>query len=294
MLLHWLKSLFKDELLVFVHPQRVVLVRLSRTLNNGLKQKLEHKQVINLTKNIDDVSQIAALVHCLRQAMSNKLWQGAMPTMIVSNSFARYTVIPWDIELAVASERQAYLQHFFNLAYGEQSKKWHLLMSEPVFGQAAIASGMNRDLLQALHNVFAESNVKIAAVYPQLMLAINQTLSEVKKQSLSRGKDDAFSFWLVAIQSGRVCLTLLENGGWRTVKNENIENDVSEQVSALIQRELVHCNLNFDAPVLVYWPESSSDQPLKLPNRKAIKVMPHQFDVLNRQVVSSLSSWASS
>jgi hypothetical protein len=293
-LLHWFKSLFIDELWVFIHPQSIVFVRLTRPFKNGFKQQVVHKQVIDLPHHLlphhlaiksKDTNDWKILNQYLKQALKNSNWQGVMTTVIVSNHFARYAIIPWNNDLAIEDERQAYMQHCFNLAYGEPAKAWDLRMSEPDFGQPAMASAINRELLQVLHDVFAEAGMKLAAVHPQLVLAINQTVSQVKQQKKE------FTFWLVAIQSERVCLTLLENGGWRVVKNVAIEADVSEQVTALMQREIVNCNVNADVPVLLYWPESHRNKPLKLTNHKAVKVLPHQFDMQNGQVSNSLPDW---
>jgi len=274
---------------VFINPQRMVFLRITRSLNNGLKQQIVDKQVIDLPQNIADKCHESQdwkiLTKHLKQALNNTKWQGTMPTVIVSNQFARYAIIPWNTELAVEAERQAYMQHCFNLVYGEPAKAWDLRMSEPDFGKPAIASAIHLSLLTALHDVFAEAGMTLSAVYPQLMLAINQTISEVKKQK------KALSFWLIAIQSERVCLTLLIDGGWRLVKNVSIEADVSTQVTALIQREIVNSNISDEMPVLLYWPESRNNQPLKLANHKAIKVLPHQFDMQNSQAANSLPDW---
>lgn len=290
MLLHWFKSLFKDELWVFIYPQCLVLLRITRPLSKGLKQQVLHKHVIELPQNIADKSNESAdwrlLTQHLQQALTDTKWQGAIPVVIVSNQFARYAVIPWNAELAVEAERKAYMQHCFNLVYGEAAKTWDLRMSEPSFGHSAIASGVNQGLLQALHDVFNAADMTLSAVYPQLMLAINQTVDEVKKQK------KPLSFWLVAIQSERICLTLLIDGGWRLVKNVAIEADVSAQVSALIQREMVNCNVQDELPVLVYWPEYQRNQLVSLVNSKAIKVLPHQFDMQSQQASNIVQDWA--
>ena len=289
MLLHWFKSLFKDELWVFVYPQCMVLLRITRPVRFGLKQQILHKQVIALpqpvTDKVNEPQAWGALTQHLKQVLADKKWQNTIPIAIVSNQFARYTVIPWNAELAVEAERKAYMQHCFSLAYGEAAKTWDLCMSEPSYGHPAIASGIHHGLLQALHDVFNAENMTLSAVYPQLMLAINQTVSEVKKQK------KPLSFWLVAIQSERLCLTLLIDGGWRLVKNVAIETDISAQVSALIQREMVNGNMTNELPVLVYWPEYQRNQLLTLVNNKAIKVLPHQFDMQSQQVLSA-QSWA--
>jgi hypothetical protein len=285
-LLHWFKSLFIDELRVLVHPQRLVLLRLKRSFNHGLKQQLVHQQVVELQSDSQTSdSHTQTIVENLKQVLAKREWQRVMPVIVMSNHFVRYSVIPWNIELTGVIERQAYLKHCFNLFFGESTKLWDFRMSEPEFGQSSIASAISSPLLTALHNVFEQSNLKIAAIYPQLMLAINQTLSEVKKQKI------AFSFWLIVIQSERVCLTLLIDGGWRLVKNVAIEADISAQVTALIQREIVNSNMNDDMPVLLYWPESKSHQPLKLANQNVVKVPPRQFYMQNSQALSSLPDW---
>lgn len=289
MLLHWFKSLFRDELWVFIYPQCMVLLRITRPVRFGLKQQILHKQVIELPQHIIDKNNQSqdwnVLTQHLKQALADKKWQGAIPVAIVSNQLARYAVIPWNAELAVETERKAYMQHCFNLVYGETAKAWDLRMSEPDFGHPAIASGINHGLLQALHHVFNAADMTLSAVYPQLMLAINQTVSEVKKQK------KPLSFWLIAVQSERICLTLLIEGGWRLVKNVAIETDISAQVSALIQREMVNCNITNELPVLVYWPECQRNQLLTLVNIKVIKVLPHQFD-MQSQPATNAQSWA--
>ncbi|MDI1308937.1 MAG: hypothetical protein PSV17_05830 [Methylotenera sp.] len=300
MSLQWFKSLFKDELWVFIHPQSITFLRLTRPLKKGLKQHIMHKQVIALPQDLatkhlaakqmgDNDWQI--LANYLKPMLKSAKWQGAVPTVIVSNQFARYAVIPWSNELAVEDERQAYMQHCFNLAYGDATKAWDLRMSEPDFGQSAMASAINRGLLQVLHEVFAEADMKLAAVYPQLMLAINQTVSQIKKNHLIQSENKAVTFWLVAIQSERVCLTLFDDSGWRLVKNVGIETDVSEQLTALIQREIVNCNVKEDVPVLLYRPESQRNKSLKLANHQVIPVPSHQFDMQNDQALNSVPSW---
>jgi len=304
-LLHWFKSLFikyllRDELRVSIYPQQIKLQRLKRSFKNGLKPQLVCKQVIDLPHRAEinhleiksnDANDWQILAKYLKQALMDAKWQGAKPTVIVSNHFVRYAIIPWNAELAIESERQAYMRHCFTLAYGEPAKAWDLRMSEPSFGQSAIASAMNSSFLQTLHEVFAEAGMALTTVYPQLMLAMNQTIRQVKQQNASMGAKQALNFWLVTIHSQRVCLTLLENNSWRLVKNVALAANVSEQVTALIQREIVNCNADDETPVLLYWPESKKDQPLKLTHYKVIYVLPHPLDKPYQQAPSSRPDW---
>ena len=288
MLLHWFKSLFIDELRVLVHPQRLVLLRLKRSFKHGLKQQLVHQQVVELQSDSQTSdSHTQTIVENLKQVLAKREWQCVMPVIVMSNHFVRYSVIPWNIELTGVIERQAYLKHCFNLSFGESAKLWDFRMSEPEFGQSSIASAISSPLLTALHDVFEQSDLKVVAIYPHLMLAINQTLSQIKTAS-KHNQQKASQFWFVAIQSGRVCLGLMESRGWKLVKNVAIEADVNEQINALIQRETVIYGIENLVSVLLYWPESYSAQPLKLANYKVMKVLPHQFDKQNRQLSNSL------
>lgn len=167
MLLHWFKSFFIDELRVFIHPQRIVLLRLTRTLKYGFKQQLIHELVIDLPseeRTADELMQL--MVEALKSALVKPEWLGAMPVIIVSNHFTFYSVIPWNSSLTGELERQAYLKHYFNLSFGEASKSWDFRMSEPGYGKATLSSAISSSLLIALHQVFEQANTKIVAVYP--------------------------------------------------------------------------------------------------------------------------------
>ena len=76
------------------------------------------------------------------------------------------------------------------------------------------------------------------------------------------------------------------------IKNVAIETDITEQLTALIQRQTVVYSVEYIAPVLLYWPESQSAQSLKLESYEVVKVSPHQFDLQNHPLSISLPAWA--
>jgi len=293
-LLHWFNTLFKDELRVFIQPSRIELLRLKRSLKNGLKQQLVHQQVIDVAKNTDaaaareeQAEQWSGLIATLKNALKSEKWRGARPEVVLSNHFVRYAVIPWNTELSGSSERQAYLMHCFSLAFGDAIKNRDLRMADSGFGKSTIASAVSNDLARALHDAFQQVNMRLEAIYPHLPLAMSQSLIEVKKRKL--GQLD--SFWFVAIQNDRICLALIENGSWRAAKNVLMENDVSRQVMALIQREIVNCIVSAKLPVLLHWPECNQNQPLKLEGFTVIKVFQHSLSKPNVQAGSSMPGW---
>jgi len=271
-LLHWFNTLFKDELRVFIQPSRIELLRLKRSLKSGLKQQLVHQQVIDVAKNTDaaaaQAEQWSGLIAALKNALKSENWRGARPEVVLSNHFVRYAVIPWNTGLSGSSERQAYLTHCFYLIFGDAMKNRDLRMADSGFGKSTIASAVSNDLVRALHDAFQQANMRLAAIYPHLPLAMNQSLKLHKKRSLSQLN----SFWFVVVQNDRLCLALIENRSWRVVKNVLVGNDVSRQITALIQREMINCNLSIKPPVLLYWPEYNHNHQLELEEHTVIKV----------------------
>lgn len=293
MLHRWFNTLFKDELRVFIYPQRILLLHFKRTFKNGFKQALVHQQFVDLAKktetNGSEAAQWDGLVSTLQQVLQTKHWQavaksGSYTKIIISNHLVKYTVIPWSIALAIESERQAYMQHRFKIAYGETSKAWDLCMSEPAFGQASIASGLCSVLLKALHQVFEQHGINVYAIHPHLMLASNQMLKHIKTQK------NKHHFWFVVIESGRACVSLIEDGEWRFVRNIAAGEDAAKQIDDLIQREVVVSNASAQLPIFWYGKTPVLVTGLK-PDSQHIKVNLHHFELLNQQLEKRFKNW---
>jgi len=285
-LLPWFKATFNGELRVFIQPQRMTLFHLTRPLKLGLKQQLVQKKIIELPFEVGantDFNQQQVIIQALAQVLTSEQWRGLAASVVLSNHYAHFIVIPWNTELVAENERQAFMLHCFTQAYGEAAKTWNLRMSNSSFGKAAIASAIPQSFLQELHTVFSGSGMVLTAVHPHIMLAVNQTLSEVKK------RHQVASFWLVTILAGQICLALYESGQWRSIKNVTLDVDVSAQVGALIRREMVNSNIQENLPKFLYWPESSYTQPMMLGGFEMIKIMPAMFDLQNKQSKNTTS-----
>lgn len=291
MLLHWFKTFFYDELRVLIHPQKIILLRLKRTYKHGFKQRVVHQQQIMLpvrARTDGDLMQL--IVETLKDILQKLEWRNSLPVLIVSNHFVHYSAIPWNKEITAENELQSYLTHCFIVSFGEIAKSWDIRMSALFFGRSAIASAINKEFLSALHRVFNQENMKIVAIYPALMLAINQILHAIK--TTQQQKILQATHWLVVIQHGRLCFALVEQGHWRLVNNVALETNSTEQITALIQRETVIFDVDDTAPVLLYWPESQTFQPLGFMKNKVIKMSPHPLKATPLQSANTLPDWA--
>jgi len=191
---------------------------------------------------------LAALAPHLRK----EIWKGARPEVILSDHFVHYAVIPWYEGMHNLQEREAFLRHHFQLAYGEASKSWNLRMSDGGLNKASIASGVEQGLIYGLQDIFMQSGFSLNRIYPNFMLAVNEARLQAREGS----------FWLVQIESGRLTTALVSGGLWILVKSIAIQpdpsrhSDLQQLLAALIERESVVCGIDTAHwPILAYCSE---------------------------------------
>lgn len=250
MLLPW-----REQVRIFLHPQQTAMLRLSR----GLKPQVIHKQV--LAGPVHGSSWQEPLA-ALQVALRDKQWQGAPIQVVLSNHFVRYVLVPWSAQLANRQERQAYVRHCFNTAYGEAAKHWDVRMSDAGLDTPSLASGVDQALLASLTAMFDTAGMSLDGIFPHMMMAANQS-----RRLLSKGVH-----WLVVVEASRLCLALLDNGAWKAVRSYPADQDWQQELNLLLTRESVLLGDEHQAwPVLVYG-HGSQALP-SLPGRKVSAVL---------------------
>jgi hypothetical protein len=151
----------------------------------------------------------------------NEPWQGAVAalrsfeikrpckcTVVLSNHFVRYAVVPWSDALGTAAEEDAYIRHHFAKIHGERAKSW-VLRASAGGGADRLASAIDAALLEEIRASFPKGGkARLVSVQPQLMAAINQW-----RKAIPPG-----GAWLVLADSDRACVALHSGGGWRSVQ----------------------------------------------------------------------------
>jgi len=154
-------------------------------------------------------------------AYGQQPWQGALAalhamqwkarcklTVVLSNQFVRYAIVPWSEALAGAAEEEAYVRHHFARVHGERAKSWALRWTAE--GDARLASAIDAELLDELKRSFANgAKAKLVSVQPHLMAAANRWRRSVPKTGA----------WLVLAERERACVALAAGGRWRSVQN---------------------------------------------------------------------------
>jgi len=149
-------------------------------------------------------------------ALKSVDFAGAAVTIVLSNHFVRYALVPWSDSLSTEQEEEAYVRHHFAKIHGERAKGWALRWSD------GLCSAIDKALLEELKGLFEKNKkAKLASVQPALMAAFNR----------ARGAIPSAGAWLVMAQADRACVALHAQGRWQSVQNARGE------AAALLERE---------------------------------------------------------
>ena len=131
-------------------------------------------------------------------------------TVVLSNHFVRYALVPWSDALSGAAEEDAYVRHHFAKIHGDRARSWLFRASEGPRGAPRLASAIDRDLLDEIKACFpAKCKARLASVQPALMAAFNAL----------RGRIPAAGAWLVLTDAERACVALHARGRWLAVQS---------------------------------------------------------------------------
>ena len=149
-------------------------------------------------------------------------------TVVLSNHFVRYALLPWSSALRGAAEEQAYLRHHFVRIYGERAKSWVLRASAAPSEAPRLASAVDAALLDALVASLPKSGaLRLRSVQPYLMAAFNRWQSSLATANA----------WLLLLEPGRACLTLHSAGRWRSVQCARGVFASPAELAALLDRQ---------------------------------------------------------
>ncbi len=163
------------------------------------------------------------------QAGLPSLGVGRMDTTVVlSNHFVRYALIPWGDQFSNDSEEQAYVRYCFSVTYGNDAENWALRLSTNGYGEMQVASAVEQGLLDGLERVAGVYGLRLTSVQPYLMTVFNQWQHRLSGPMV----------WFVLAEQGRLCISLLKHGRWCSLRTMKIDNAWLSKLPNLLEREL--------------------------------------------------------
>jgi hypothetical protein len=239
---HWKKSIvslsWRNETRISLAPDRVALARVSRGWNRSVSAK--HVIDVAPTGAVD----WSAAIEALRQALQDPAWRKADATVVLSNHFVRYALVPWSEHLVKNDEKRAWVEHHFEVLYGALGVPVEYRWTDDRPSAPWLASAVDAQLIAEIGASFSAASVRLASVQPYLMAAFNRCRPHLKNASA----------WIVLPERGRVCFASVAKGEWQAVTCRSIGEDWQDELTRFLDRERL---LTAEAPafVLAYAPE---------------------------------------
>lgn len=144
----------------------------------------------------------------LEKLLKQEQWSSGNVTVILSNHFVRYMLIPWSEMLLRSSEQQAYLKHLFSDTYGELAARYELRLSPAAPGMERIASAIDTTLLEQLRATVAGAGSRLDSIQPWLMHNYNRHRHHTSRDG----------GWFVTVEQGMTGILGMAEGAWQLVR----------------------------------------------------------------------------
>jgi len=150
-------------------------------------------------------------------------------TVVLSNAFVRYALVPHAGRVGAPEERAALARAQLEKLHGERVRDWEVRLGRGAAGAPGLAIGVDRALLEGLKAAFAPlaQRLRLVSVQPYLMSAFNRWRSLLPTEG----------GWLVLGEDQRVCVALLDGRDWRGVSVSREPEPSFERCLALVRRE---------------------------------------------------------
>lgn len=218
----------RDELRVVLGPEQLSLVRIGRSFTwRGLAQRVLDKRALPCGVAEDEALPWSEAVRTLEAELPALAKGTAFATVVLSNHFAHYAMIPWSGAPMDGEEETAYARHFFRKLYGPAAEAWELRLNPDRAGAPQLACAVDSRLTDSVRASFAAAGIVLRSMQPHLMVAYNGCRTRLRKSSA----------WFVLFEAGNLCLALLRHGGWGSVRTLRAGDDWYETLPRLLERE---------------------------------------------------------
>ena len=228
---------WRDRLLISLAPEAVALARVTA----GLRPRLTRKQVLSCDPafGAEPWQGAAAALGSALEALRGERMRA---TVVLSNHFVRYAIVPFDAAVAGPDEELALARFHFAKVYGERASGWDIRMSEEPRSVPRLASAVDGGLIEAIRGHFPRGGkLRLASVQPYLMSAFNTWRRNVAQDS-----------WLLLVEPQRASLALFGARKWLAVHSSRGAFSAADDWAALLDSEVLRADAPAGRSVLVH------------------------------------------
>ncbi|MBP6366503.1 MAG: hypothetical protein KBA82_11540 [Nitrosomonas sp.] len=217
-----MSRLWRDQIQVFLAPERMDIVRFSR----GFKP-VQMSKATALCQHVQGAPAWQAALQQLEKHLLEAV--GTDLTITLSNHFTRYVTLPPQTEITTPEEVMSYATFRMREIYAERVDSWVLSVSDwnPISG--AVCAAIPRELMTRLEELAVRYQFKLKAVEPYLASVYDRWEKQLSGNRI----------YLAVIENGRICLTILLDGVWQSIRNQRILHSVADELLAALDQETI-------------------------------------------------------
>jgi hypothetical protein len=234
----------REELRIVLSPQQVLLVRIGREFTRrGLTRRVLEKRAVACAEASAGDAPWHGAVQTLEAELHGLADNTAFATVILSSHYMHYALVPWSGALRDEQEESAFARHFFRQLYGSAADSWELRLSPGRSGAAQLASAADSQLTEAVRTLFKGAGIKLRSIQPNLMVAYNSCRNRLEKSSA----------WFVLFEAGSLCIALLQQGSWGSVRRLRVDGGWRDALPLLLEREAYLNDANTTTDEIFLW-----------------------------------------
>lgn len=259
----WPDPMWRNQLRILVGGSRVLL----NSYRRGLLPSQMREDCVSVSPQPGAEPWRAALA-ALPGAMAPSLAERPDVTVVLSNQFVRYVLLPPNPALQTPQEWNALARHRFTAIHGEVTNDWLVRVSETAPEGARIASAIDIGLLDALDDCFAGSGAHLSSVQPYLMTAFNHVQPQLGRAPC----------WLVIEEEGCLTLSLLAAGRWEALRSRWVDAGWEAELPRLLARKQALLGLDEPCRRAILCSTGTADARTVLPDGHGLELQRVDYD----------------
>ena len=231
--------LWRDHYIAVLGPDGAAIVRRRRGWNGAFDFRASSAYTAALAS-----TPVSAAVEALGSLLAGPEIGPGNLSIVLSNHFVRYLLVPWRDEVSTRDEFAAFAQICCDQVYGgdePQSNRHILCSSREKAGSPRLAAVIEAPFLSALKSVVASSKLRLLSIQPYLAAIFNRLETSI----------DPRNFFFVVAEPNRSCLLAATNGHWSRVQS-SAGGDQAQALADLIDREAQLLGFDGDAMPAIF------------------------------------------
>jgi hypothetical protein len=209
--------LWRDEVVVYLAPQRVAVTRLQR----GFGQRVVASRHCDVPNG--HAGDATAAFACLAELLTDSQWQDAAVRVVLADSWVRYGLVPAPAVALDADGRLSHARYVLADTFGDSLSDWTVTLTDVPPGKPYLACATPAPLRVELEDVLAAAQLKLVSLQPQLVVSFNAW----------RGHLPTDECWFVSLDERSLAAVHVVDGIWTRVHTARLSSEWTIELQRL-------------------------------------------------------------